>query len=317
MTTQTNIGLTFGLFEGALTGSVDYFYKNTTDVLLQLTVADPISPTTTRWDNIDMDIINEGVEIELLYRSSPGKDLVWELGGNATFLDNRVENAPFTFLATGDIDGPGLSGVSVAGIINDEPVSAFFLREHIGFDEAGNNIFRDQDGDGVITANDRVVSGSPIPDFTYNLFAKVSYKGFTLTANFNGVTGNQIYNNTANAYFNSPQLSSGLNIDRNYFDERENPTNSATESTRYLEDGDFFRLNNATLRYNVDARSIPWVQGLGVFVTGQNLFTITDYTGFDPVVDVSSDVGGIIGYGIDHINIPRPRTIMVGLDFSL
>lgn len=316
VTTQTNIGLDFGLFNGALFGSIDYFDKVTTDVLLELTVTDPISPTGTQWGNVDMDIINQGVELALNYTSSKTKAFYWGVGANATFLDNRVENAPFTFLRTGAVSGPGLSGVTVAGNINGEPIGTFFLREHLGFDEIGENIFRDVDGDGVITANDRIVAGSPIPDFTYNFSGNIGFKGFDLSFNFNGVSGNKIYNNTANAWFSAPRLAAGSNIATAYLNEAESTTNSATESTRYLEDGAFLRLNNATLSYRFNASSIKWVNGLSIYVTGQNLFTITDYSGFDPEVNVPSSVGGIVGYGIDYSNYPRARTFLAGVNLS-
>jgi len=316
VTTQTNIGVDFGFIGGAIYGSVDYFYKNTTDVLLNLTVSDPISPTGSRWSNVDMDIINQGFELALNYTTLGNRDFNWSVGANATILDNEVQNAPFSFLRTGDVDGPGLSGVTVAGNLNGEPVGTFFLLEHLGFDEDGNNVFRDIDGDGSINAGDRIIAGSPIPDFTYNFYGNVSFRNIELSFNFNGVTGNKIYNNTANAYFNSPQLSSGTNIASEYLVEEENATNSATESTRYLEDGDFLRLNNATLRYNFNVSGVRFLKGLGIYATGQNLFTITDYSGFDPEVNVPSDVGGIVGYGIDFANYPRARTYLGGIDIQ-
>ncbi len=316
VTTQTNVGLDFAFFGGSFYGSVDYFYKNTTDVLLNLTVSDPISPTASRWENIDMDIINQGVEIALNYQYQGATGFDWGLGANGTILSNEVDNAPFSFLRTGDVDGPGLSGVTVAGNLNGEGVASFFLLEHLGFDENGENIFRDANGDGTINADDRVVAGSPFPDFTYNFFGNVGFRGLSLTMNFNGAVGSKIYNNTANAYFNAPQLSSGTNIAKAYLVEEESAINSATESTRYLEDGDFLRLNNATLRYSFDVSGLSWIRGLALYVTGQNLFTITDYSGFDPEVNVPSDVGGVVGYGIDFANYPRARTYLGGIDIS-
>ncbi len=316
VTTQTNVGLDFGFFGGDLYGSLDYFYKITTDVLLNLTVSDPVSPTATRWENVDMEIINQGVELALNYQYTGANGLDWGLGANGTFLDNEVQNAPFSFLRTGDIDGPGLSGVTVAGNLNGEGVASFFLLEHLGFDENGENVFRDANGDGTINADDRIVAGSPFPDFTYNFFGNIGFRGLSLTVNLNGATGAKIYNNTANAYFNAPQLSSGTNIDQAYLVEEESAINSATESTRYLEDGDFLRLNNATLRYNFNVSGLSWMKGFSVYVTGQNLFTITDYSGFDPEVNVPSDVNGIVGYGIDFTNYPRARTYLGGIDIS-
>lgn len=316
VTTQANLGLDFAILDGKIYGSVDLFDKKTTDVLLELTVTDPVSPTGTQWSNVDMDIINRGIELALNFASDKRRDFTYGIGGNATFLDNKVENTPFSFLRTGAINGPGLSGVSVAGNLEGEPIGTFYLREHLGFNDKGENIFRDINNDGVISALDRVVAGSPIPTFSYNFYGNVGYKGFDLSFNFNGVNGNKIYNNTANAWFNAPRLNAGSNIAKAYFNDKESTTNSATESTRYLEDGDFIRLNNATLRYRFNVSGIKWVKGLGVFVTGQNLLLITDYSGYDPEVNVPSSVGGIVGYGIDYSNYPRPRTFLGGIDLS-
>ncbi|TCC99137.1 SusC/RagA family TonB-linked outer membrane protein [Pedobacter hiemivivus] len=315
-TTQTNVGLDFGLFQGALTGTADYFNKNTSDMLLQLTVADPISPTTTKWGNVPMNVINKGLELSLNYASSKAHKLNFSVGGNATFLKNTVKNAPFSFLSTGALSGPGTNNVNVSVIKNGEPLSSFFLQEHIGFDANGNNVFRDINRDKVSNANDRIIAASPIPTFLYGLNATVSYDRFDLALNFNGVSGNKVYNNTANAYFNFPQLASGQNIVNNGVNDQESRSNSATPSTRYLEDGSFLRLNNATLRYNLNLNKIDWLKTLSVYVTGQNLFTITNYSGMDPEVNVPSEVGGIISYGIDTTNYPRARTFLLGLNLS-
>ncbi len=316
VTTQTNVGLDYGLLEGRIYGSIDYFYKNTSDMLLELTVSDPVSPTGTRWGNVDMNVINEGLEMALNYTSKATNDFYWRVGGNATFLRNEVRNAPFTFLRTGDVRGPGLSGVTASGNLNGEPISTFYLLDHIGFDENGENVFRDVNKDSTINADDRIAAGSPIPNFTYNFYGNVSYKNFSLSLNFNGISGNKIYNNTANAYFNLPQLASGLNVASNVVNPSESFTNSATASTRFLENGSFLRLNNATLQYNIDLTAINWLRELSVYVTGQNLFTLTDYTGFDPEVNVPSGVGGITAYGIDFTGYPRARTFLLGLNVS-
>ncbi|RIV23384.1 TonB-dependent receptor [Fibrisoma montanum] len=316
VTTQTNVGLDFGLFGGALSGTVDYFYKNTSDMLLNITVSDPVSPTGSRWQNVAMNVINEGLELGLNYASPRSGKLYWQLGGNATFLRNEVQNAPFSFLRTGSISGPGLSGVTVSGNLNGFPIASFYLLEYTGLNENGLNAFRDVNGDGTVSAADRIVAGSPIPNFTYNFNGNVGYKNFDLSVNFNGVSGNKIYNNTANAYFNMPQLASGQNIARTSITANESNTNSATASTRFLESGNFLRLNNATLRYSFNTAKVSWLKNLSVFATGQNLLTFTNYTGFDPEVNVPASTDGITAYGIDITNYPRSRTYLLGLNIA-
>lgn len=315
-TTQANVGLDFGVFGGALYGSVDYFNKNTSDILLNITVSDPISPTGSRWSNIPMNVINRGVELSLNYASARSRKFSWQVGANATFLHNEINNAPFSFLRTGSVSGPGLSGVTVSGNLNGYGISSFYLLNWIGLDEKGRNRFQDVNNDGTINDADRIVAGSPIPNFTYNFYGNVSYRSFDLSVNVNGVSGNRIYNNLANSYFNFPQLNSGLNIANGAIYTNESPTNSATASTRFLEDGRFLRLNNATLRYSFNLSKVVWLKNLAVFLTGQNLLTITSYRGFDPEVNVPSDSGGVTSYGIDQTNYPRARAFQLGLNVA-
>lgn len=316
VTTQSNIGLDFELFAGAISGTVDYFYKNTSDMLLNITVADPISPNGSQWRNVDMNVINKGLELSLNYASPRSSKFSWQLGGNATFLNNKIMNAPFSFLRTGSLSGPGLTGVTVSGNLNGQPISTFYLQEFTGLNERGLNVFRDVNGDGTINASDRIVAGSPIPNFTYNFNGSVAYRGFDLSVNFNGVTGNKIYNNTANSYFNQPQLASGRNIVSTSVSPGEAITNSATASTRFLENGSFLRLNNATLRYSFNVLKTNWLKNLSLFATGQNLLTITNYTGYDPEVNVPANVDGITAYGIDITSYPRARTYLLGLNVA-
>ncbi|NNE76537.1 MAG: SusC/RagA family TonB-linked outer membrane protein, partial [Pricia sp.] len=99
----------------------------------------------------------------------------------------------------------------------------------------------------------------------------------------------------------------------------EDPVNSNEVSTRYLEDGSFLRLNNATLGYNLNLQEIgfgDWVNTVRFTVTGQNLFVITDYSGFDPEVNTGNELDGIQTFGIDRFTYPSPRTLLLGLNVS-
>lgn len=315
--TQSNIGLDFALFKGALSGTLDYYVKKTNDILLNLTVTDPISPVSTRWTNVDMDIINKGFEVALEYSNRGNKDFRWSVGGNTTFINNVVKNAPFALISSGTLKGPGMSGVTANGYMNGQSIGTFYLYDFVGLNDKGENQFRDVNGDGTINDADRIAAGSAVPKMMFNFHGQISYKRFDLSINFNGVSGNKIYNNTANSYFNLPSLAKGLNVTRDVLDTPgESPLNSATFSTRYLENGSYLRLNNATLRYSFGTSKITWLKNLGVFVTGQNLFVITKYKGFDPEVDVSSNSGDVLSYGIDFTNYPKARTYMMGLNVS-
>ena len=321
VSTQTDIGIDFGLFDERLVGTIDYFNKVSENILLEVVPADPIQPTATFWTNVpDIEIKNSGVELELEYRSDPQREFTYSIGGNLTFIDNVVENSPFAVLTTGRATGAGQTGATINGYINGEPIGAFYMKEFIGIGPDGLNAFRDVNGDEQVLENDRTVVGSALPELIYGFYINLDYKHFDLGLNFNGVSGNQIYNHTTMSLFNRGNLASSFNTtDFAVEFDNEDITNSNEVSTRYLEDGDFLRLNNATLGYTLTAEQFgfgSWIKGLRLSVTGQNLFVITDYTGFDPEVNTGSSIGGIQTFGIDRFTYPTARTILVGVNAS-
>lgn len=316
---QTNIGLDFGFLEGALTGTVDYFNKVSDNILLKVVPSDPIQPALQYWTNVkDMTITNRGLEVALNYQFRGTGDLTYSIGGNATFINNKVENSPFTIIPSGNASGGGVTSSAINGYVNGEPIGTFYMKDFIGIDENGLNIFRDAFVDGEDTDKDRVVAGSALPTTMYNFFGSVGYKGFDLTINFNGVSGNKIYDNTAMA-FTQTNLRKSNNATAAAIKYVESPTNPNPVSTRYLKDGGFLRLNNVALGYNFDPKTIgigDWVTSLRLSVTGQNLFVITDYDGFDPEVNTDKNLDDITSYGIDYMSYPKARTILFGLNIS-
>lgn len=318
VSSQTNIGFDFGFFGEELYGTVDVFRKVSSDILWQtLTGVDPIVATSSFWSNYPMEIENTGLEIALGYRKNISTDFRLDFGGNISFLRNNVSNLPVSILRTGGISGPGLSGVQVNGFLNDFPVGTFWVHDWIGLNEAGNNRFRDVDGDGLTTDADFVNGGSGLPRTIFGFYTNASYKRFDLTVNFNGVSGNQIYWNDENAYFNLPRLVAGNNVAASVLDfPEESRNNSASPSTRFIHDGDFIRLNNASLGYNVNTSAITWLQNLRFSVTGQNLLTITNYPGFDPEVDTPRSQGGFVSTGIDGTRYPTARALVLGLNVT-
>ncbi|WP_442846777.1 SusC/RagA family TonB-linked outer membrane protein [Leeuwenhoekiella sp. H156] len=319
-TAQTNIGLDFGFLDYALSGSVDYFAKETTDVLLYFSTQDPIDEVGFKWQNIPgMKIKNSGIEVALDYQSDRSRDFSFNIGGNFSYIKNKIEDSPFTIVTTGTASGSGQTGATINGYINGEPIGNFYMREFLGIDEDGFNIFRDVNGDGQIDDSDRVSAGSSIPDLIYAFYFKFNYKNFDLALNFNGVSGNEVYNHTRMNLFNKTQISNSLNTtDQAIEFPNEDPNNSNTVSTRYLEDGSFLRLNNATLAYNLQPEVLGlenWFQNLRLSVTGQNLFVLTDYTGFDPEINTGSS-SDAKSFGIDYFTYPRARTVVFGLNVS-
>ena len=253
VSTQFDLGIDFAVFNNRLTGTVDYFNKVSSNILLEVVPADPVQPTSTYWNNIkDMKIHNSGFELGLNYHSEESRDFSYSIGGNITFIHNEVKDSPYSVLTTGAAQGAGQTGATINGYINNEPIGAFYMLQFDGIGEDGLNKFKDINGDGAVLDNDRSVVGSAIPKSIYGIQMNFRYKSFDLGMNFNGTSGSKIYNHTAMSLFTKAQLSRSNNTTEfaaEYPEESFN--NSNTVSTRFLEDGSFFRLNNATLAYNL------------------------------------------------------------------
>lgn len=319
VSTQVDFGVDFAFLDYRLTGTLDYFNKVSSNILLEVVPADPIQPTSTFWDNIDdMKIYNKGIELALNYSSKPRQDFSYEIGGNITFIQNEVRDSPYSVLTTGAASGAGQTGATINGYFNNEPIGAFYMLQFDGIGENGLNRFRDVNEDGEILDNDRNAVGSAIPNVIYGFNANLKFKSFDLGLNFNGGAGNKIYNHTTMSLFTKAQLSRSNNTtDFAVQYPEESFNNSNTVSTRFLESGSFLRLNNATLGYNVSSNKIGLgdaFQNIRLSITGQNLFVITDYSGFDPEVNTGSTSGGISTFGIDRFTYPRARTFMINLN---
>ena len=204
--------------------------------------------------------------------------------------------------------------------MNGEPIGTFYLKEFTGFDDKGLSTYRDVNGDGLITDNDRVASGSALPTKQFNFNTSVAYKGLDLVVNFNGVSGNKLYDNTANSNFYKLRLSKGINTTAEAIaNANESVNNAAPVSTRYLKDGAFFRLNNVALGYNVNTKALginKWVSAIRLSVTGQNLWVITKYDGYDPEVNTDRTINGISSYGIDYLSYPKAKSVIFGLNLT-
>lgn len=320
VSTQTNIGLDFGILNGALSGTIDYFNKVSSNIVLLVIPADPAQPALDYYANIKgMKIVNQGLELGLNYQYSKG-DFSFSVGGNATFIHNEVKNSPYSLIGTGNATGAGLSSTNLNGYINGEPIGTFFVKEFIGFDENGQPAYLDVDKNGEVNEKDRVVAGTALPDKLYNFSATFGYKNFDLSFNLNGVAGNKVYDNTANALFTKQNLSRGLNTIGEVLSYTEESANSsAIVSSRFLKNGAFLRLNNASLGYNVNVQKLGisnWVNKVRLSVTGQNLFVITQYDGYDPEVNTDRSIDNVTSYGIDYLSYPKARTILFGLNVS-
>ncbi|HEX8279023.1 MAG TPA: hypothetical protein VF540_10025, partial [Segetibacter sp.] len=318
---QTDLGLDFGLLKGALTGTIDLFRKVSNNILLQVIPADPVQPASEVWSNVkDMTITNKGVEFELDYRHRSEQHITYNIGGNITYIKNVVQGSPYSIIPAGSVSGSGITSSTINGYVNGQPIGTFFLKDFIGIDQNGASIYRDLDNNGVINDNDRVAAGTALPNLIYSFYGGAAYKGFDFNINFNGVSGNKTYDYTHNVSFSKLRLAKNVNVTRESIAETTESLNNATPvTTRYLKDGAYLRLNNVSLGYNFNTKNLginKWVTAIRLSVTGQNLFIITKYTGFDPEVNIDRNISGVSSYGIDYVSYPKARSVIFGLNFS-
>jgi iron complex outermembrane receptor protein len=309
-TTQLNFGVDFSILNDRLSGSVDYFVRNTKDLLFARDAADPVPVSNAkRWENLDGTIYNSGLELALNWNVYRQKDWNVDIRGNVAFLKNELRDfaAP---IPTGAISGQGLTGAFVQRMVSNQPLNAYYVREFLGIDRDGNPQF-------VNNGETFVYKGSPNPTMLVGLSASVSYKRFSLDVNMNGAYGHYIYNNTANAILPINNLGS-RNIASSLMQmtNREALSSSIKTSDRYLEKGDYIRLANTTLNYRVGNIGKTF-RNVNVFITGQNLFVITPYSGFDPEVNTDKNIDGVPSFGIEHTPYPTARTFMFGVNFGL
>ena len=234
----------------------------------------------------------------------------WDLGVNATFLKNTVSglSAP---IYTGGLHGQGVSGTLVQTIQNGLPINAFYTRHFTGIDKStGQAIYPNGD---VPT-----FEGDPNPDILLGISTNLQYQKFGLTINMNGAFGHDVYNNTLNNVINVGSINGGRNIAVSVYEDpvKESFSNPVTSSSRFIEQANYLKLANATLSYSVGTIGRN-LKNLNVFVTGQNLFVITKFSGFDPEVNVDKNSNNVPSLGIEYTPYPSARTITLGVNFSL
>jgi iron complex outermembrane receptor protein len=305
--TMTNFGIDFGFMENRLTGAVDYFNRKTTDPLFNAAPVAPAPASGEIWSNLDGSIVNSGFEFTLNYAIIRNDRMVWNIGGNIAFLKNEVKDLVGTY-QTGALHGQGISGATSQLIASGQPLNVYYLRRFEGIDKAsGQSIYADNEA--------LFFSGSPNPKQVYGITTDFSMNKFFASANFNGAAGHYLYNNTANSVINVGNLGT-RNIDARIPGTGEDQSNAIAPSTRYLEKGDYLKLANATIGYRLGQVGKPF-KNVTVTLTGQNLFVISGFSGFDPEVNVDKNVNGIPSAGIEYIPYPTARTILLGLSFGL
>jgi TonB-linked SusC/RagA family outer membrane protein len=311
--TQYDAGLDFSLFNNRVTFTADYFYKKTTSLLYPTVPVQPSAPggTAVTWKNLDGAIVNKGVELIMGITAVDNQRFGLSFNANATFIRNNVSGLPNAFaISTGTLNGQGLSGVYSEVIQNGLPINAFYLQTFNGINPTTG---LPDYGDGLPH-----YAGNPNPTTLAGLSTTVRFQKLSLTANFNGVFGNVIYNNTFNSALNVSQLNGGRNIALAVYQAspKESLASAVAPSTRYLESGNYVKLSNVTLSYALGDLGKVF-KGASIYAIGQNLFVITKYQGFDPEVNTNKANNGVPSAGIDYAGYPSARTFTFGVNFSL
>ncbi len=311
-TKSTNFGLDFSVAKGRVNFSFDYFNKNTTKILFPVGIGDP-GPrnNTVKWTNIDGNIINKGLEASVNANLIRKNDFSLDLGINATFQSNTLKNFKGE-IPTGEVNGQGLSGAFAQLLKNGYPLNTFYLKKFTGIDKT-TGISTYEGGE------QKFFLGSANPKTLLGLTLNAAYKKVALEVSMNGAFGHYIYNNTANAilaYNNLGKRNIGVSEFRVASAGGEKTVNPTSASSRYLEKGDYLRLSNASLTYNL-GKIGKNIRSANVFINGQNLFVITKFTGFDPEVNVSKPLNNVPSFGMEYTPYPSARTVNFGFNLSL
>jgi iron complex outermembrane receptor protein len=311
-TRSIDFGTEFTFAGGKIYGSIDYYHKNTSDILFQTTAIQP-APSSISFVNLkDANIINSGVEIALGATIVDKKNFGWDLSFNYAYNKNIVKNFkdPNTGLDlqvnTATVSGQGVSGTLAQVITNNQPINVYYLKPFLGFDASGNQ---------QIGANPQI-AGDPNPHNIFGLTNNLRYKKFTFTINMGGASGFLILNNTAISVTNLAGLAQGRNVDKASVSSGEGVGSGVGASSRFLEKGDYLKLRNLSVRYNFGNVG-KYIKNMTGFVSGTNLFVITKFTGFDPEVNIDKSNNSYPSRSIEYVPYPTPRTISFGFNFSL
>jgi iron complex outermembrane receptor protein len=319
-TKSYGVGADFELLNNRLTGSLDYFQRDTKDLIFPVpAAATQPGPPSPRFKNLPGNLINKGVEVALSYKIIDTEDLNWDISGNASFLKNEMTNFA-GFISTGGLNGQGLSGAYAQVITNGKPIYSYYMYEWRGYDAGGNSIYADAAGNdtGLGTAAKKLLDKQPLPKINVGFSTGLNYKGFDASASFYGAFGHYIYNNTTNAYFFKGAFLGGRNVTQEAATSPQAAGDPNSPSTKFLEKGDFLRMGNLTFGYTVKGNSLEKfkIKSARFYVNGSNLFIITSYSGTDPEVDTDKQLNGVPSAGIEYLSYPRDKSVSVGLNVT-
>jgi iron complex outermembrane receptor protein len=279
------------------------------------------SPQGIKYKNLDGNLVNKGVDFGLNFKAITTQDLTWDISANMAFLSNEVKNLGSTnVFEAGSVDGQGLTGAFVQTIKDGSPLYAYELNQFKGYKANGESEYINPDGSIVDSGNAKKVltDKTPLPKMTVGFSTSVSYKQFDFSTSLYGSFGHYLYNNTNNALFYKNAFG-GKNSIESVATSVQASSDSNAPSTKYLEKGDFLRLNNLTIGYTLKQGATLErlkIKSARFYVNGANLFVITKYSGFDPEVDTDKTRNGIPSAGVDYFSYPKSRTFAFGLNVT-
>ncbi len=319
-TTQTGVGLDFTGFNNRLTVNLDYYYKNTTDMLMWVDL--PGSGNISQIQRNEGEMTNRGFETNINADILKGEGLTWSSGFNISFNRNK-----FTKLVLKPVyfDARTTDYVNETVVRNEagRPVGGFFGYISEGVNpETGDMIYSDINGDGKVTVNDKTYIGDPNPNFTFGFTNNLSYKGLNLNIFIQGSQGNDIYNvsrmEMEGMYDGKNQSTRVLQRWRVPGQVTEVPRAGydMKNSSYFVEDGSYIRLKNISLSYNIKAPALSkiGINKLAPFISATNLITLTKYTGLDPEVNQWGNSGRV--QGLDWGTYPQTRSFVFGLNME-
>jgi len=304
------LGIDYGLFNNKISGSINAFQKNSTDLISDAPVADGSNFTNRVLQNIG-DLQVNGLEFTVNADVIKKENMNWNLNFNATYLDREIKELALNQdVTTGGIAGG--TGNFIQLFREGFAPNSFYVFKQL-YDTAGKPIegaYADLNGDGIINTQDRYLKGNPQADFTFGFQSNFNYKNFDLAFNLRASLGNYAYNNIISglAQYDLLQDNAVLgNIPTSVLNTNFRSTSDVIISDYYLENASFLRMDNITFGYTFNKPIKKFASNsIRIWAGMQNVFTITNYSGLDPE----------LFNGIDNTNFPRPRTFLVGANIK-
>lgn len=346
VTTQTDIGVDLGFMQNRLLMSADYYKKKTTDILVRVPLVSSYGVGTAPFRNAGI-VTNKGFEFSATFRDAGIRKLGYEITANLATVRNKLETLGVT--GAREIFTSNYKNTQVGRIAEGETLGHFYVLKTLGIfqsqseidnykDKNGNKIqpnaapgdfkFQDTNNDGVISADDRINAGNSFPLFTYSLNASANYGGFDINMMWSGSQGNKIFNGLTlggklmqgTGYNNSVDILNRWTPDHTDTDiprvSVKDLNSNRTFSTFYIEDGSFLRMKYLSFGYTFRNRVLgPNISKLRVFLTFQNLITITRYSGFDPEIGADVSYSNNM-YGVDRGAYPQAKAYILGINFN-